>query len=155
MAVDGWQRTFFLEPAALALRLQNKPVMRVWSEREHIAGFLDRRKWIAAKNFDEPATAEARQIQFDRLREAGKIYDDEDRLIVGLAQKGEHFRVVRVKKFKSAARKGTVLFAHPNHPTHPPKERRQILLLIFDVDRFVVVFRIDDNGQMQLLRVRF
>src|SRR5207245_11025731 len=67
--------------------------------------------------------------------------------------KREHLGILRKKKFESAAGKGFEILSCRDHAAHPPKERRQILLLILDVDRFVVVLRVDDDGQMELLRI--
>ena len=52
---------------------------------------------------------------------------------------------------KRAAREGFEIFPHRDDAAHPPEERGQILLLIFDVSRFVMILGIDDDGQMELL----
>ncbi len=70
-----------------------------------------------------------------------------------LPQKGEHLGVFRPEKFNRAAREGLEILAHGDDPPHPPKERGEVLLLILDVDRFVVILGIDRDRQIELLRV--
>ncbi|PYK84128.1 MAG: hypothetical protein DME41_03885 [Verrucomicrobia bacterium] len=64
------------------------------------------------------------------------------------AEKGKHLGIVRKKKFESAAGKGFEVLPRRNDAAHPPKHGRQILLLVFNVDCFVVVLGVDDHGQM-------
>ena len=72
-----------------------------------------------------------------------------------LTKECEHLAVFGEDKLKRAARERLEVLAHRDHAPRPPEEGRKILLLVLDVDRFVVVLRIDDDRQMQLLRIRF
>ena len=49
--------------------------------------------------------------------------------------------------------KALILLAQGDEPLHPPQERAGIVLLGLDVDRLVVVLGIDDDGQIELLRI--
>ena len=109
---------------------------------------------IVTENLHERAAGEARQIELRRLREARKIRDDQDGLVFELAQERQHLRVIRMEKFERAAREGLEILPHRDHAAHPPEQRRQILLLVLDVDRFVVILGIDRDRQIELLRIR-
>ena len=91
---------------------------------KNIKGLLDRWKWVATEHLDWDATAKARQVELDRLREARKIHDDDNGFVLIAPKKREHFSVVRVKKLKRAAREGPEVFAHGYHAPHPPKQGR-------------------------------
>ena len=108
----------------------------------------------AADNFQRDRAGEFRKVELGALRKARQIHDAENDLVFVASQKGEDLGVVGEQKFNRAARKCFEAFAHRDDPPRPPKQRGQILLLIFDVDRFVVIFGIDDDRQMQLLRIR-
>ena len=87
------------------------------------------------------------------MGEAGKVYHNEDGFVFVAAKKRKHLGVVRKKKFESATGKGFKIFPRRDDAAHPPEQGRQILLLILDVDRFEVVFGVDDDWQMELLRI--
>src|ERR1700720_4367611 len=127
--------------------------MRMRSEREHVGGSFYRRKPVTTEDFNGHTSGKLRQIELNHLRKARKIYHDEDGFVFVAAEKGENFGVVRKKKLESAAGKGAEIFSRCDDAAHPPEKRGQIFLLIFYVDRLEVVFRIDDDRQMQLLRI--
>ena len=77
--------------------------MRMRTERQHVGGFRDPRKRIAAEHFNRDAAGKVRQIELNRLRETGKIYNDKNGFIFVASNKGEYFGVIRKKKFESAA----------------------------------------------------
>ena len=93
-------------------------------ESEDISGFLDRRKRVATEHFDRHTSGKLRQIEFNHLREAREIHDNENGFVFVAAEKGEYLGVVRKKKFESAAGKGAEIFPGRNHAAHPPEERR-------------------------------
>src|SRR5437764_12183850 len=126
--------------------------MRMRSKRQDVIRFFDRWKTIPTEHLHRHAAGKLREIELNHLRETGKIYDNEDRLVFVATKEGEHLGIIRKKKFESAAGESFEIFPHRDDAAHPPKQRRQILLLIFDVDRFEVVFGIDDDRQVQLLR---
>src|SRR5205085_9237200 len=108
-------------------------------------------KRIATEHFDRHAAGKVCQVELHRLREAGEIYHDENRFIFVATQERQHFWIIGEKEMKRAAREGFEIFPHRDYAAHPPEERGQILLLIFDVSRFVMILGIDDDGQMELL----
>src|SRR6267142_3227933 len=110
--------------------------MRMRPKRQDVIRFFDRRKTITAEHLHRQAAGKLREVELNHLRETGKIYDNEDRFVFVATKKGEHLGIIRKKKFESAAGEGFEIFPSGNDAAHPPKQRRQILLLIFDVDRF-------------------
>ena len=40
-----------------------------------------------------------------------------------------------------------------NEPPHPPEKRRAVAPLVFDIDRLVVILRIDNRREVKLLRI--
>src|SRR5262249_40565462 len=114
--------------------------MGMGTEGQDVSRFPDRRKRISAEDFDWNRSGEGSEIELDRLREAGKIYHHENGFVSVTAKKCEDLGVVGKKKFERAAREGFEIFSRGNNAAHPPEQRRQILLLIFDVDRLVMVF---------------
>src|SRR5258707_4342627 len=103
----------------------------MWAERQDVRRFLNQRKRIPAENFDRDYAGEGCEIELDRLREAGKIYDHENRFVFVTPQKCEDFGVVWKKKFERTARERFEILPHRNDAAHPPEQRRRILLLIF------------------------
>src|SRR5207248_7334995 len=129
--------------------------MRVRSERKKITRSSDGGKSIAAKNFHRNTARKFREIQFHRLREAGQIHDNDNSFVVGAAEKCQYLWIFREQKLERPTGEGLVILSHGDDPPHPPQQRREILLLILDVDRFVVVFRINRDRKIKLLRIRF
>src|ERR1043165_5520994 len=70
-----------------------------------------------------------------------------------MSDESENARVIGVKKFKRTAGKSPEIFSHGHDAAHPPEKGGEILLLILNIDRFVMIFGIDDDRQMKLLRV--
>src|SRR5947208_4398144 len=97
---------------------------------------------------------EAGYIQLHRLRETREIHHHNDGLLLEATKKCENLRVIGMEKFKRAARKRLKIFPHRNDPAHPPEQRREIFLLILNVDCFVVIFWINGNRQIELLWIR-
>src|SRR5215469_6652289 len=112
----------------------------MWTQRDDVTGFSDRPKEIAAKNLHRHVTDKWRQIQLCGLRKARQIYHNQNGFVAVPAKKGEHLWVVRIEKFKRAARKCLEIFPHGNDPSRPPKQRGEIFLLVLYVDSFVMIF---------------
>ena len=69
------------------------------------------------------------------------------------AGEDQHLVIVRVEKFDRAPSERLVIFSKQNQPFHPPEKRARVLLVRFHVDRFIVVFRVDDHREIKPLRV--
>src|SRR5215813_12060485 len=118
-------------------------------------GPTDRRETIPAKNFHWNAAGEFCEIEFCWLGKAREIHYHQDRLVFGTAQKCKYLWIFWKQKFERTARERPVIFAHRDDASHPPEQRREILLLILDIDRFVVVFGINRDREIKLLRIGF
>ena len=70
------------------------------------------------------------------------------------AQEGQHLAVLGQQELDVAAAEHRVLGAQRDQATHPPQQRAGVVALRFDVDRLVVVLGVDDDRQVQPLRVR-
>src|SRR5262249_24073183 len=66
----------------------------------------------------------------------------------------ERLGIIGMEELQRATRECAEIFSHRDHPAHPPKKRRQILLLIFDIDRLEMVFGINRDRKIELLRIR-
>ena len=128
--------------------------MRMWTERDDVGRFADRRKIILAEHLHQRAPGEAGEIQLGGLREPRQVHDHEDRLLFMPAEKREHLVVFREEKLERAARERPEIFPHRDDAPRPPKQRGEVLLLVLDVDRFVVILGIDRDRQIELLRIR-
>src|SRR5207249_702907 len=104
-------------------RLQNKPIMRVWSESQWITRSSDRRKAIPAKNFHRDTAGKFREIDFYGLGKPGQIHDHENGFVFGAAEKCQHFWIFRKQKLERAARESLVIFSHRDDAPHPPQQR--------------------------------
>ena len=69
------------------------------------------------------------------------------------SKKDEHFSIVRVKKLNGSTSKDFVMFAQGDKAFHPPEERLGIVLLQVYIDRFVVEFRINNDWEIEFLRI--
>src|SRR5206468_3190574 len=152
-SIDRRRYALLQRAAAIGWPLQSEPVVGMRPERDDVARFFNRAKQIAAENLHRDRAGETRQIEFHRLREPREIRYHKNCLVLMPAEKGENFRVIRVKKFKRAAGKRLEVFAHRNDTAHPPEQRGEIFLLVFNVDSLVVIFRVDRDRQIKLLRI--
>ena len=63
--------------------------------------------------------------------------------------------IVGIEELERTASECLVSFSHGDQPFHPPQHRVRIILLRFDVERFVVGIRIDHDGKKQAMRACF
>src|ERR1700737_1285058 len=115
LCVQHRNDALFFQAPVLTLRLKNKPIMRVRTERDEVGRFFDRRKRIATENFDWNATSERRQIELNRLGETRKVHDHDNGFVFEAAKEREHLGVVGVKKFECAAGKRLEILSRRNH----------------------------------------
>ena len=66
---------------------------------------------------------------------------------------GEHLPVPRTEERDRAAAERAVALPQRDEALHPPEHRVRAVLLRLDVDALVVELRIDDDGQIEALRV--
>src|SRR5262249_4994630 len=59
-----------------------------------------------------------------------------------------------LQELNRAASERAVAFSQRQNASHPPQQRVTIALLRLDIYRFVVVFGIEDDGQIKRLRTR-
>jgi len=88
------------------------------------------------------------------LGEARQVRDHENGRALVPPEKGQDPPIRRRQRLEAAAAERGILLAQRDHPLGPPQERARVALLVFDVDRFVVVLRVDHGRQEQALRVR-
>ena len=134
--------------------LQREPVKRVRAERQKIRLVGDRRKFRAAKKLNGHQRLKRGQIQFNRLDEARQIGDDQDDFVLVTADAGENLPVFGMQKFNRAAAERVLPLVKRDQAPHPPEQRIMVALLHFDVDGFVVIFRVEVDRQVKALRIR-
>ena len=71
-----------------------------------------------------------------------------------LTKVSQNFRIPARDEVYRANRKGRIPLPELEDPSHPPEQGRQILLLHVHVYRLVMKFGVDDDRQIELLRVR-
>ena len=142
------------EPACVVvLGLQREPVEAVRAEREVVAALGDRRELVPAEQLDGHHAAMLVQVEGDALGEPRQVGDHQHDLVVVLAGEREDLGVLREQELDVAAAEHLVLRPQRDDPPHPAEQRAGVLLLGLDVDRLVVVLRVDDRRQVELLRV--
>jgi hypothetical protein len=87
------------------------------------------------------------------LREPRQVRDHQNLLLLVLPDKREHFVVRGMQEFQRPAPERLELLALRDHALHPPQERMRVVLLRLHVHGFVVILRIDIDGQVQPLRI--
>ncbi len=117
-------------------------------------GLADIEKRRTTEKLLGPAAAELRKVERHGLREAREIRHDEHGLVSQPAEKRQHLRIRRAKKFQRAVREGLELLANAENPPRPPEQGRNVLHLNLDIHRLVVELGIDDDREKELLRVR-
>jgi hypothetical protein len=138
----------------LAALLEGEPVEAVPAESDEVRQVADLGELGAAEQLDRYRAAVLRQVELGRLGEAGEVDDDEDGLLAVPAKEGEHLSVLGEQHLEGAAGEGLVAVAQRDEAPHPPQQRARVLLLRRDVDRLGVVLGVDDDRQVQPLRVR-
>jgi hypothetical protein len=146
---------------AARLAFQREPEELVGAEGQLVGLVGDRRERGPPEHLDRGEPLELLQRQGGRLRVAGQVRDHEDPLFGAVrvgpvpADVGEHLRVVGVDELDGpTTEQGGVPLAERDQPSHPPQQRRRVLLLGLDVDGLVVVLGVDDDGEVEPLGVR-
>ena len=68
-----------------------------------------------------------------------------------MANEREHAPVLGCKKFERAATKCLRALALRENAFHPPQQRAAVVLLRFNIQRFILILGIDDYRQIELL----
>ena len=76
-----------------------------------------------------------------------------DNLVLETAGEDQHFVVFGIEEFEASPAEGLIVLAQEDEPLHPPQEGAGILLLRFYVDGLVMMFRIDDDREIEPLWV--
>src|SRR5207244_1342576 len=66
---------------------------------------------------------------------------------------GQHFPIFGLQKLNRSTAKSARTLAERQGLLHPPPERVWIMLLRFDIDRFVMVFRVENDRQIKRVRI--
>ena len=98
-----------------------------------------------------------RQIQFHTLHIAGQVRHHQNPLLLvalpNSANKGQHLAIVRIEKLKGSLAKGAIALANGDQALHRPPEGIGVVAMGLGIDGFVVIFRINDDGQIELLGI--
>ena len=123
------------------------------TQRQQVRVFGDKRKLGSPKHLDWHRSLEAGEVKVHALRKAREIGDYQHALVLELPYECQHLAIAGVEKLEAAAAEGAKLLALLDQPFGPPQQRVRVVLLSFDVDRFVVILRIDVDRQIEALRV--
>ena len=88
----------------------------------------------------------------DRLRKAREVSHYQQLLGLILPNESQNLPIVGMKKLDASLAEGVPALAQMNRAFHPPKQRVRIALLRLDVDRFVVILRIENHRQIEGVR---
>ncbi len=108
---------------------------------------------VAAEQVLRREAGKAGLIDLHRLGKAGEVDQDQDGLFFIATHEGQNLVVVVGKEFDAPPAEGLELPAQGDHPPHPPQQRRRVACLGLHTDRFIMIFRIDDDRQEEPLRV--
>src|SRR5581483_175302 len=122
---------------------ERKPEERIGPECQRIIALAHDRKIGTAEHFDRSVALILMQIELHRLRETRKIGNHQNGLFLITPEIGQHALIRRKQKFERAAPKRLVLLPQRNQAFRPAQKRVRILLLRLNVDRFIVISRID------------
>ena len=114
----------------------------------------DDRHLVAAEELDRHEALPLAEVELNRLQEPREVGDAQDFLGFVLADVSQHFPVLRTQQFERASAERAVPLAQRDEPLGPRIDGVRVALLCLDVDRFVVVLRICDHGQVEALAVR-
>src|SRR5260370_570449 len=147
---DFYWVSVFLNPRTF----QRKPVEVMRSELNHGRTVADRRKFRFAEELEWNQALIFGEVELGELCEARKVGDHQDRVATIFPDECQNAWIRWTEKFGRPAPKGWKALAQRNEALGPPQERCRILLLVLNVERFVVVFRVNDHRQDEALRVR-
>ena len=114
----------------------------------------DIREFCTAEHLNGRVTLKLGQVQCHRLHKARKVGDHQNDLVFKLAEERQNAPILGVQKLQRSAPESGVLLPQAQQPAHPPQQAVRIVLLGLYVARFVVIFGINVDGQIQLLRIR-
>ena len=100
----------------------------------------------------EPFTLLA-EAQLDVLGMPGEVGDDEEALVVEVADEDQHLRVLGIEELDGAPAQHGVALAQGDHALGPPEEGMRVVVLGLHVERLVVVLGVDDHREVELLGV--
>jgi hypothetical protein len=111
-------------------------------------------KGRVAEQLHQGQPTKLREIQVHDLRVARQVRHDEYSLVLITPNEGEDVPVGQVQELDAPPPEGTIPLAQRDQPLHEPQNGARVVLLRFDVDGGVVIFGIDDEGEMELLGMR-
>ena len=123
-------------------------------EGEQVRQLPDGREGRAAKQFDGHTIFEGRQVQLDRLGESREVGHHQQYLVLVPQHISEDLAVLRREEFNPPLAQRAPAFTEGQHPPHPPQQGMRVEALRFHVHCFVLVFGVQGDRQIQLLRVR-
>ncbi len=135
-------------------RLHREPVEGVRAEGQEVRVVADHGHLVAAEKLDGDEALPRRQVQLDRLQEAGKVGDAEDLLRLVAAYVSQDLAVLGPQQIERAPAERAVPFAQRDQALGPRVHRVRVALLRLDVDRLVVVLGVGDDRQIEALPVR-
>jgi hypothetical protein len=125
----------------------------VGAERDEVGQVTDGRELLVARQLDGNGAAQGGQIELRALHVPREVEDAQDALLLELTDKGEDLPVLRQEDLERATPEGLVALAQRDEPLHPPQQRIGVVVLRLDVDRLRVVLGVDDDREVQALRV--
>ena len=69
------------------------------------------------------------------------------------SNKGKYFGIVGIQKLHGSTAESFEALSKYNKTLHPPQQGMRVILLGLHIDDFIMIFRINDNGQIELLRI--
>ena len=93
-------------------------------EREEIRGVGDRRELDPAERLDRRHPLELGEVEFDRLDEPREVGDDQEPLVLVLAEEDQDLAIPRVEELERPSAEDLVPLAERDQPLHPLEQRR-------------------------------
>ena len=132
---------------------QGEPVGGVGPQSQHVGVGADGREGGLGEHLRGHQALTPREIQFHVLDKPGKIAHHQNAFFLMTTQKSQDLGVLRQKELDGPPAQGLVLLSQGNHALHPPQQGMGIILLGLDIDGLIMVFRVDDDGQIESLGV--
>src|SRR5579884_1553933 len=128
---------------------EQKTVVTVRTEGDDIMPVANGREAITAEERFWNITDKSRKVELDNLGVTGEIDHHQNGFLLILPQEGEDLGVIGKKKLDAPSPEGFIVLAGRDKSLHVPEERGVVPLLVFDVDRFVVILRIDNRRKIK------
>src|SRR5207245_6078 len=131
--------------------LEDEPVECERAEIQEIRAVGNLGESRAARQFHRHHPSELRKVELKALYEPRQIRHDKNQLVFVASYKCQNLPILWVQKFDCAATECSIAPSRGDQSLHPPQERVGTRLLNVDVDLLIVILRIDNDRQIELL----